>query len=169
MGLAVADVLSDMPLKVHVIDARREWVDRVPQHPAITSHGTDPLRYASSFDWSPNDAVCVFTYDHDLDFELTFQLLHRDLGYLGLIGSEHKARVMRARAADRDPPRRDEVLARWDETVDCPMGEKLASKNPKVIAVSIVVRLLRSWALPQLDSKQRARELMRSLDRGEDA
>ena len=70
------------------------------------------------------------TNDHELDFKLDVLLLDKTLGYLGLIGSMHKARVFRSRLPQ---PRR----ALWDAHVRCPIGRRIPSKNPKAIAISI--------------------------------
>jgi xanthine dehydrogenase accessory factor len=79
------------------------------------------------------------THDHELDLQLVDLLLDKPLGYLGLIGSQHKARVFRARL----PPAR---RALWDERMNCPIGRRVPSKNPKAIAIASAAQLLEHWA-----------------------
>ena len=61
---------------------------------------------------------------------------------LELIGSEHKADIFRARLETRVDAA---AAARFEEEVHCPIGIPIASKNPKVIAVSIAAELLKEW------------------------
>lgn len=148
VGRATAEVLSQMPFRVVLVDSRPEWAkpDGLPRdvRPVLQ----DPLEYARSRTWDPTDAACIFTHSHDLDFLLVRELLPKPLGYLGLIGSEHKARVFQARlqGAGNGGAQTDwEGL--WEERMRCPIGLPLRSKNPKVIAVSIAAELLKEWGL----------------------
>lgn len=136
---ALASVLDGLDLEVVVCDHRPEWAsaDGFPAKTKVLR--VDPLKVASAASYGPFDAACVMTHDHDLDFALVDALLDKPLGYLGLIGSMHKARVFRSRLP---PPRRP----KWDAAMRCPIGRKIASKNPKAIAVSVAAELLEKWA-----------------------
>ena len=74
-----------------------------------------------------------------VSFRLVDLFLDKSIGYLGLIGSAHKARVFRARLP---PPRR----ALWDERMNCPIGRRIPSKNPKAIGIAAAAQLLEIWA-----------------------
>jgi xanthine dehydrogenase accessory factor len=145
VGRALAQVLSEMPYETTMVDARPDWTARegVPADVAIVQ--AEPLEYARGREWGPDDAACVFTHSHDLDFSLIKELLGRPLGYLGLIGSEHKADVFLARLRSQEPG--VDWAELWDEKLSCPIGVPLDSKNPKVIAVSIAAELLKEWGL----------------------
>jgi xanthine dehydrogenase accessory factor len=139
VGRALASALHGMELEVVVVDERKDWAD-----PAAFPAGTkvlaaDALAVASAAGYGPLDAACVLTHDHALDFRLVDVLLGKPLGYVGLIGSDHKARSFRARL----PPARREA---WDERMHCPIGRRVPSKNPKAIAVAIAAQLLEEWA-----------------------
>lgn len=143
VGRATASVLSGTQVTLHLIDERPEWsAGTVPEEVKIFR--ASPLDYARSRVWDKDDAACVFTHSHDLDFELIRFLLTRQTGYIGLIGSEHKAAVFRARLETRVDAA---AAARFEEIVHCPIGLPIASKNPKVIAVSIAAELLREWTV----------------------
>ncbi len=136
---AVASTLDGLDLEVVVVDDRAEWAD-ASAFPAKTRVlRADPAALAAAAGYGALDAVCVMTHDHEIDFRLVDILLDKPLGYLGLIGSTHKARVFRARLP---PPRR----ALWDETMRCPIGRKIPSKSPKAIAISVAAELLETWA-----------------------
>ncbi|MBI4386065.1 MAG: xanthine dehydrogenase accessory protein XdhC [Elusimicrobia bacterium] len=151
VGRAVAEVLSGMPVRVAVVDSRSDWAkpEEFPSDVKVVC--ADPIEHSRGSAWGASDAVCIFTHSHGLDFELTRYFLGRPVGYLGLIGSEHKARVFQTRlmslASGEEEKSKVEEL--WEERMRCPMGISLPGKNPKVIAVSIAAELLRDWGLPK--------------------
>lgn len=139
VGRALASTLSGLDLETVVYDARPEWAEASAFPPKTKLVRADPALIASAAKYSELDAVCVMTHDHELDFALIDLLLDKPLGYLGLIGSAHKARVFRARLPS---PRR----ALWDERMNCPIGRRIPSKNPQAIAIAISAQLLEFWA-----------------------
>lgn len=139
VGRALAETLRGLDLEVVVCDPRAEWADpgAFPAGTRVFRH--DPAALASAAGYSALDAACVMTHDHELDFRLVDLLMDKPLGFLGLIGSEHKAGVFRARL----PAARRGL---WDERVRCPIGRRLGSKNPKAIAIAVAAQLLEDWA-----------------------
>jgi len=136
---ALASTLEGLDLEVVVYDARPEWADPLAFPPKAKILKTDPVVLAQAAGYGPLDAAVVMTNDHELDFKLVDLLLDKPLGYLGLIGSMHKARVFRSRLP---PPRR--LL--WDAAMRCPIGRKIPSKNPKAIGIAVAAELLDKWA-----------------------
>lgn len=136
---ALAATLDGLDLEVCVYDSRPEWADAAAFPSKTRILRADPVVLARAAGYGPLDAACVMTNDHELDFALVDVLLDKPLGYLGLIGSMHKARVFRSRLP---PPRR----TLWDAAMRCPIGRKIPSKNPKAIAVSVAAELLEKWA-----------------------
>lgn len=139
VGRALAATLEGVDLEVVVYDPRPEWADAkaFPLKTRVLCHEPAPLALAAKY--SALDAACVMTHDHELDFKLADLLLDKPLGFLGLIGSEHKARTFRARLP---APRRK----LWDERMHCPIGWKIPSKNPKAVAIATAAQLLKDWA-----------------------
>ncbi len=136
---ALASTLDGLDLEVVVYDARPEWADASAFPPKAKILRADPVMLAQAAGYGPLDAACVMTNDHELDFALVDLLLDKPIGYLGLIGSMHKARVFRSRLP---PPRR--LL--WDAKMRCPIGRKIPSKNPKAIGIAVAAELLEKWA-----------------------
>lgn len=147
VGRALAETLAGGPLDVTVVDPRPDWGSRAGLPSGVRSACEDPLEYVRGRAWDADDAACILTHSHDLDFALVAALLERPIGYLGLIGSAHKARVFQARLAARQGGDPAAVESLWEEKVRCPMGEPVASKNPKAIAIGVAMQLLREWAL----------------------
>ena len=139
VGRALAATLEGLDVAVVVCDPRAEWADpkAFPASANVVCHEPAPLAAAAKY--SELDAVCIMTHDHELDFKLADLLLDKPLGFLGLIGSDHKARTFRARLP---APRR----ALWDERMHCPIGRRVPSKNPKAIAIATAAQLLQDWA-----------------------
>jgi xanthine dehydrogenase accessory factor len=139
VGRALAATLEGLDLETVVYDPRPEWADKAALPASAHVVCADPVRVATAASYTELDAVCVMTHDHELDFRLVDLLLDKPLGSLGLIGSAHKARVFRARLP---PPRR----ALWDERMNCPIGRRIPSKNPKAIGIAAAAQLLELWA-----------------------
>jgi xanthine dehydrogenase accessory factor len=145
VGRALASVLDGLDLEVVVYDARPEWADPAAFPAKARLVRADPAAAAAAAGYGPLDAVCVLTHDHALDFALVDLLMDKPLGYLGLIGSAHKARSFRARLPE---PRR----ALWDERVTCPMGRRVPSKSPKAVAIAIAAQLVEEWAFRRVEA-----------------
>ena len=94
---ALASVLDGLDVEVVVYDARPEWADPAAFPPKTRLLRADPLPLVLAAGYGPLDAACVMTNDHELDLMIVDALLGKPLGYLGLIGSMHKARVFRSR------------------------------------------------------------------------
>lgn len=154
VGRAVAQVLSEMPLETTLVDPRAEWASKDGLPPDIRARREDPLEFAKSRDWNEDDAICIFTHSHELDFQLALFFLTQSVGYLGLIGSEHKSEVFRARLGSL--PAGAELARAWDEKMHCPIGAGPNNKSPKVIAVSIAAQLLQDWAFAKKAGRKTA-------------
>jgi xanthine dehydrogenase accessory factor len=139
VGRALASTLEGLELDTVVYDPRPEWADKKAFPSTVHIVAADPVAIASAAKYSELDAVCIMTHDHELDFRLIDLMLDKPVGYLGLIGSAHKARVFRSRLP---PPRR----ALWDERMNCPIGRRIPSKNPKAIGIAAAAQLLEIWA-----------------------
>ena len=150
VGRAAAEVLAGTPLDVMVVDSRPEWTRGLPA--GVRTAGVDPLEYARSRDWGPADAACIWTFSHDLDLALVRHLLPLPLGWLGLIGSAHKAKVFLARLIEEGGAPAGGWEALWEEKLRCPIGLPLRSKNPKVIAIAAAAELLQDWGLAKEDT-----------------
>jgi xanthine dehydrogenase accessory factor len=80
--------------------------------------------------------VLIVTRNHALDEELLAQLIERDLGYLGMIGSSRKVALFKERLAARGVP-----AARLEQ-LHAPVGVEIGAETPEEIAVAIVAQLI---------------------------
>ncbi len=136
---ALASTLDGLDLEIVVVDQRPEWAEASAFPAGAQVLRVDPEALARAAGYGALDAACVMTHDHEIDFNLVDALLDKPLGYLGLIGSRHKARVFRARLP---PPRRE----LWDARMRCPIGRAILSKNPQAIGIAVAAELLETWA-----------------------
>lgn len=150
VGRALAEVLSGLDLDVVVSDSRAEWADPAAFPAGVRVLKADPGKLAAAAGYGPFDAVCVMTHDHDLDLRCVTVLLGGKAGYLGLIGSAHKARVFRSRLPAALRPV-------WDERLRCPIGRKLPTKSPRAIAITIASQLLEEWVYRRLPAEAATR------------
>lgn len=133
---ALTSLLVHLDCQVTCIDPRAEWIDRLPKSPKLTPLLTDdmPAMVAKL----PDDAfVILMTMGHTTDKPILIEILRtRTFPYLGVIGSDSKAAVLRRDVADAGLP---EPMQR---AFHCPVGLDLGSNHPFEIAVSIVAQMI---------------------------
>lgn len=129
-------ILAPLDLTLQWIDPRPDWLaqntDARIQRQAL-EHPADAIADAPANAW-----VLIITHNHQLDFELVQAALKRpDIGYIGLIGSNTKAKRFQQRLAHRGW--QEEAINR----VICPVGlSSVPGKQPAEVAVSIAAQLL---------------------------
>jgi xanthine dehydrogenase accessory factor len=85
----------------------------------------------------PADAfVLCMTQGHKTDRPILAQALQREFPYLGCIGSEAKAKILRQELLA------DGLSPEQSEKFHCPIGLKFGSNHPHEIALSIAAQLL---------------------------
>lgn len=134
---ALTRLLLTLPCRVTVYDPRREWLDKLPQSPALrrVEEQDLPSRVA---ELPPSAFVLSMTMGHKTDRPILEAIFRagRRFPYLGVIGSKSKAAVLRRELLDAGIP---EEQAR---DFHCPVGLPLGSNHPAEIAVSIAAQIL---------------------------
>lgn len=136
VGKALAPLLATLPLRVHWVDERpRMLPEQVPEGLTTISED-DGLRVIDNAE--ANAYFVIMTHNHPLDFALVERALARgDAAYVGVIGSDSKARRFRLRLAHRGYG--DEAI----DSVYCPIGlDAVPGKRPAEIAVSVAAQLI---------------------------
>ncbi|MDR3088411.1 MAG: XdhC family protein [Desulfobulbaceae bacterium] len=88
----------------------------------------------------PDSFIVIVTRGHAFDMTALEQALNTDAGYIGMIGSRVKRRILYAKLLERG------ASAARLEQVHCPVGLEIAADTPEEIAVSIVAQLIRERA-----------------------
>jgi xanthine dehydrogenase accessory factor len=133
---ALVPVLAPLPCKLAVFDTRADWLARLPRARHLTITHLDEL--APVVDTLPRDAfVLCMTQGHKTDRPILQRALAtRDFPFIGVIGSDAKAAVLRRELiADGLAP----ALA---EKFHCPVGLDFGTNHPHEIALSIAAQLL---------------------------
>ncbi len=141
VGQALIPILAELPCHTTWVDSRAEQFPANTEHFAnITTLVTDDP--ASEVASMPSNALyVVITHNHQLDFEISHQVLKReDFHYLGLIASDTKWRRFQQRYKHR------EVARQVVERMNCPIGlAQVVGKLPMEVAVSISAAIIESY------------------------
>lgn len=146
VGRAVAKALAPLDFAVTWIDGRQG------QFPAEIPDGVRTMELAMpelAVEEAPAGTIfLVMSHSHPLDEAICEAVLKRgDFGYLGLIGSDTKAKLFRRRLAAAGAP-----ATALDRLV-CPIGlPAIQGKDPAVIAASVAADLVirTEQGLPQM-------------------
>lgn len=131
---AVASVLVTLDCRVLCFDNRREWLDRLPPSVSAIEVSALPEGVASL---PPDAFVLLMTTGHATDLTVLLELLRGpEFPYVGMIGSETKARRMREALAEAG------IDASRIASIVSPIGLSLGSNHPSEIAISVAAQLL---------------------------
>jgi xanthine dehydrogenase accessory factor len=151
VGRALVEILAHLPVRVRWIDSRLEqFPDLIPEGitRVVAARPEDEVA-----DLPPGAFVLVMTHQHPLDYAITEAVLRRgDAGFLGVIGSDTKARRFRMRLERRG------FSAADLETLHCPIGlETVPGKRPMEVAVSIAAQVIARYHQPARSARPAAR------------
>ncbi len=135
---ALMEVLLRLDCRVTCFDPRQDWIERLPSAARLTRvlSGNLPGEVAKI----PDGAfVLLMTMGHTTDKPILIEILRtRKFPYLGVIGSNAKAKRLRQDVLDAGLP---EELTR---AFFCPVGLQLGSNHPHEIAISIAAQMLQT-------------------------
>lgn len=137
-------IVASLPLQISWIDSRAEMFDnQIVADNVKIKPLEDPGESIENL--RLNSWVLILTHNHQLDFELVSCALTRsDLGFIGMIGSDTKARRFQTRLAHRG------FSEKQINRLTSPVGElSIPGKQPIEVAVSIAAQLIQ-----QIHSKQ---------------
>jgi xanthine dehydrogenase accessory factor len=133
---AVINILIHLDCHVTCVDPREEWLAKLPSSPKLTKlHIADMPSVVPSI---PDDAyVVLMTMGHATDSPILIEILRtRTFPYLGVIGSDAKAAILRRDVRDAGlPPEAERAFF-------CPIGLDLGTNHPYEIAVSVAAQLV---------------------------
>ena len=132
---ALVPVLAPLDCQLTVVDPRREWLDRLPR-----ARNARYLQHDNPADLVPSMPDQAFllclTKGHASDRPvLQRALAERNFPFVGAIGSDAKAKVLREMIAGGLPAARAKQF-------HCPVGLSFGSNSPPEIALSIAAQLL---------------------------
>lgn len=163
VAAALIPIVAQLPLQVTWIDNREDMFPHAVPDNITCSYSDTPaadVTHLPAGTW-----VLVMTHDHQLDFDITHAALKRgDLPYVGVIGSDTKARRFKTRLQHR------ELSDRAMNAFVSPIGNgDIPGKKPVEVAVSVsaqLIQMLHRDDLPQTNKWearhwQQTKELLR--------
>jgi xanthine dehydrogenase accessory factor len=149
---ALVPVLLPLDCSITISDSRVEWLEQLPSAKNLRF-----VRHDSPADLVPglpaHAFVLCMTKGHTTDRPILKRaLLEKDFPFLGVIGSEAKAAVLRRELiADGVPVERAALF-------HCPIGLDFGSNHPHEIALSIAAQLLSERDRQRRGTEQLSRE-----------
>ncbi|WP_375739128.1 xanthine dehydrogenase accessory protein XdhC [Pseudomonas boanensis] len=139
VGRALVPLLASLPCKVRWIDSREnEFPEQIPAgvEKVVNEEVIDEIA-----DMPTGSYYIVMTHNHQLDLELTAEILKRnDFAYFGLIGSKTKRVKFEHRLRERG------FQADVVQRMRCPMGiAEVKGKLPVEIAISIAGEVVATY------------------------
>lgn len=130
-------VLLRLECEITCIDPRVDWLDKLPSDPKLkkihAENMPDALRELSA-----QSFIAVLTMGHKTDLPIVAEALRsHNFPYIGAIGSDTKARVLRSCLQEAG------IASEKINSVFCPIGEAFGNNTPPEIALSIASQLLR--------------------------
>lgn len=133
---ALVPVLAPLDCQLTVVDPRREWLDKLPR--ARNARYLEAAEPADLVPTMPDNAFLLcLTKGHASDRPvLQRALAERKFPFVGVIGSESKAKVLQKELVAAGLP------AKRAKDFHCPVGLSFGSNDPREIALSIAAQLL---------------------------
>ena len=129
-------VLSHVGFRCVVMDDREEFANREVFPQAAATIVGDLEGIGSYINIRPCDYVCVMTRGHQFDYYVQRQALTMKPGYIGIMGSRNKIRVVTDKLL-ADGFTREEI-----EACHMPIGTDIRAETPAEIAISIAGELI---------------------------
>ena len=132
----VVGALSRLDCTVTCIDTRPEWLEKIPDRPNVTKVHSAELKGEVSR--IPDGSfVVLMSQGHTTDKPVLIEILRtRTFPYLGVIGSNSKAKRLRQDIAEAGLPEEAQ------RAFFCPIGLPIGSDAPQEIAISVIAQLL---------------------------
>lgn len=129
-------LLVQMNCHVTCVDSRPEWLQKLPDDPKLTKLCEDSPKTVVPL-MPTNTFFVLMSKGHATDLPVLAEILRtRDAAYVGVIGSEQKASILR----------RDLKTMKFSKeklrSFHCPMGLPIGNNTPAEIAVSIAAQLI---------------------------
>jgi xanthine dehydrogenase accessory factor len=135
---ALTTLLVHFDCHITCIDPRAEWLEKLPKSPKLkTVQSPDMPSMVKSI---PEGAfVVLMTMGHTTDKPILLEILRtRQFPYLGVIGSDSKAVILRRDVAEAGLPEEAK------RAFHCPIGLPLGTNHPYEIALSVIAQLVQT-------------------------
>ena len=137
MAQELIRTLLKLECSITCVDPRGEWLDKLPEHHKLTKIQTESMKDVVAT-LHPNTFIASMTMGHAFDVPVLVEAMKRDVfPYIGVIGSEQKASVIRADL------KKNGISEEQIQKLHCPIGEPFGNNTPTEIALSIAAQLIK--------------------------
>jgi len=138
IGKALVNLGSQLDFDVTLLDNRADAFDRKLLPPGLEVKIGPLGDELGKIRMDPNTFIVIATQGHQHDAEALQACIRSEAGYIGLMGSRRKIRLMRERFIDKGW-----ASAREFDAVHAPVGLDIHSETVQEIAVSIAAELVK--------------------------
>jgi xanthine dehydrogenase accessory factor len=133
---ALITLLVHFDCHITCVDPRTEWLAKLPDSPKLTKIQNADM--PSLVKTIPEDAfVVLMTMGHTTDKPILLEILRtRRFPYLGVIGSDAKANILKREVAEEGLP------AEMQRAFHCPIGIDCGTNHPYEIALSAIAQMI---------------------------
>ncbi len=133
---ALIPMLMQLHCRVTCVDSRTEWIAKLPDHPKINKLSPDdPVSLVAQF--PPQTFFVLISKGHAADLPVLAEILSsRDAPYIGVIGSQQKAKVLTRELNAIG------ISTEKQKAYVCPIGLPVGNNTPAEISFSIVAQLI---------------------------
>ncbi|MEM7315884.1 MAG: XdhC family protein [Planctomycetota bacterium] len=133
---SLVPMLLNLNCQVTCIDPRPQWLAKLPEHPKLRIRCIESPKDAVA-EQPANTFFVLMSRGHATDLPVLAEILAtRNAPYIGCIGSDQKASVLRRDLAERELP--EEKIGSFV----CPIGLPIGNNTPAEIAISVVAQLI---------------------------
>jgi xanthine dehydrogenase accessory factor len=134
----VVRTLLKLECSVICADPRSDWLNKLPDHHKLTKILTSEMKNVVA-DLKPGTFIASMTMGHAYDLPILLAAMERNVfPYMGVIGSDSKAAVLRADLKKNGA--NPDLIAK----LHCPIGESFGNNTPAEIAISIAAQLIKA-------------------------
>ena len=133
---ALISKIEGVGFNVFVVDSRENFISKIKQSHVVPIFSKDNNIIIKN---APSNAYyLIMTHSHKIDLDICSLILNKNnFSFIGLIGSKTKKNRFSKRLADYG------FSKNLIEKIECPIGiENIKGKEPDIIAISIIARLL---------------------------
>nr|BDT29654.1 xanthine dehydrogenase accessory protein XdhC [Bacteriovorax sp. HI3] len=133
----VVRLLLKLECSLTCVDPRQEWLDKLPEHHKLKKIQTSEMKDVVAT-LRPGTFIASMTMGHAFDLPILHAAMERNVfPYIGAIGSDSKAAVLRADLKKQNVS--PDLIAK----LYCPIGEPIGNNTPVEIAISIVAQMIK--------------------------
>ncbi len=138
---ALVPILLTLKCRIQCFDSRQNWLDKLPNSPALEKTQLDELSQASSL-LAENSYIISLTHSHSEDIKVVERIFQTQTPvFIGIIGSKSKAVTIKKQLKLAG------IKQQQIEQIHCPLGLKMGENIPSEIAISITAQLLQQRKL----------------------